>query len=322
MSIPLVSIIIPSYNSLKYLDDSISSALNQTYENIEVILIDDGSTDGTKDSFEKFETLGVKCIYQKNAGASTARNTGLDIAKGEYVQFLDADDVLHKEKIKKQIDKMQIEDADLSFTNWGYFNEDINEIEKVAIQNPYIENITSGQGLMISFGKDNWYVVTSAWLVSREIIKKAGYWNPNISNNDDGEFFSRILFWSNRIIFNNDVLVHYRNTPNSLSNFNNKEKIISGLLSWKLIKSLVETMNDSRVLVYPKRGFYVVFSSSDRKMFRRETKIVAKEYDNINEAYNSSKYMKLYFRFVKIFGLFYGDLIFNYLKGVKDLFKK
>src|SRR5215831_612931 len=100
MEYPLVSVIIPSYNSKQFVTQAIQSARSQSYPSIEIILIDDGSTDGTSELMSEFERLNVKYIKQNNAGASPARNTGIALAQGEFVQFLDADDVLHPGKIE------------------------------------------------------------------------------------------------------------------------------------------------------------------------------------------------------------------------------
>lgn len=103
-SFPLVSIIIPSYQSADFVSTAIDSCLSQTYSNIEIIVIDDGSTDDTHNILTKYiDSKEINYIYQNNKGLSGARNTGLIIANGEYIQFLDADDTIHPDKIQLQI---------------------------------------------------------------------------------------------------------------------------------------------------------------------------------------------------------------------------
>jgi glycosyltransferase involved in cell wall biosynthesis len=99
---PLVSIIIPCYNNQSFIENAIASAINQTYNNIEIIVIDDGSTDG---SLEIIKGFGDKIYWEtgKNRGAPLARNRGLELAKGEYIKFLDADDVLLPDCLEKQV---------------------------------------------------------------------------------------------------------------------------------------------------------------------------------------------------------------------------
>ncbi len=101
----LVSIIIPTYNNANTICRAVDSCINQTYKNIEIIVIDDGSTDNTKEILSKYKTdERFKYIYQENQERSVARNHGLDIAKGEYIQFLDSDDEIYLDKIEKQVE--------------------------------------------------------------------------------------------------------------------------------------------------------------------------------------------------------------------------
>lgn len=100
----LVSIIIPTYNNANTICRSVDSCINQTYGNIEIIVIDDGSTDNTKEVLSKYNSdERFKYIYQDNQERSTARNHGLDVAKGKYIQFLDSDDEIYPTKIEKQV---------------------------------------------------------------------------------------------------------------------------------------------------------------------------------------------------------------------------
>ena len=102
----LVSIIIPCYNAEKWLTEAIDSCLNQTYSNIEVIVVDDGSTDGSLDIIKSY---GNKIIWEtgKNKGGNHARNRGFVLSKGAYIQFLDADDYILPEKIARQVDFLE-----------------------------------------------------------------------------------------------------------------------------------------------------------------------------------------------------------------------
>lgn len=121
---PKVSIIIPFYNCA-FVDQAIESALNQTYENIEVVVVDDGSTSHTA----KIESFKDKIVYirKENGGTATAINTGLFVATGEYIAWLSSDDYFVPEKISKQLNFMTQKNIDASFTNFDYINKD-NEV--------------------------------------------------------------------------------------------------------------------------------------------------------------------------------------------------
>ncbi|KNY29645.1 glycosyltransferase family 2 protein [Pseudobacteroides cellulosolvens] len=105
----LVSIIIPTYNQGAYIKEAVNSCLTQSYKDIEIIVVDDGSTDNTKEIMMPFIKEGViKYIYQANSERSAARNNGIRAAQGEFLQFLDSDDLLDKEKIKMQVDFLNL----------------------------------------------------------------------------------------------------------------------------------------------------------------------------------------------------------------------
>src|SRR5687767_14774856 len=100
---PLVSILIPAYNAEQWIASTIESALAQTWQRKEVIIVDDGSTDGTLTAARRLASGSVRVIAQDNQGASGARNTAFAACQGDYIQWLDADDVLHPEKVAKQL---------------------------------------------------------------------------------------------------------------------------------------------------------------------------------------------------------------------------
>ena len=111
-----ISIIIPTYNRANLITRSINSALNQTYNNIEVLIIDDGSTDNTKYEIDKIKDSRIRYIrLRKNKGASFARNIGIKKSFGQYITFQDSDDLYHNDKLEKQINNLIINKSDLDF---------------------------------------------------------------------------------------------------------------------------------------------------------------------------------------------------------------
>ena len=106
MKAPLVSVIIPSYNSAHFLNRSVDSVLAQTHKNIEIIIIDDGSTDDTAEVIKRFADK-VRYHYQENRGLAGARNAGIELARGQYIQFLDADDWIAAEKLERQVTQFE-----------------------------------------------------------------------------------------------------------------------------------------------------------------------------------------------------------------------
>ena len=112
----LISVIIPCYNVEKYIDRCMESVLNQTYRNLEIILVDDGSTDGTGEIIKKYAEHDhrIKILHQKNKGAGAARNAGMEIASGSYIGFVDSDDWIAEDMYEYLIGIIKEEDADIA----------------------------------------------------------------------------------------------------------------------------------------------------------------------------------------------------------------
>jgi glycosyltransferase involved in cell wall biosynthesis len=318
---PLVSIIIPSYNSRAFLEYAVSSALNQSYEPIEVIVVDDGSNDNTIALFPEFESKGVRCYQIKNGGVCHARNYGLSKCQGAYVQFLDADDILHESKISKQLAIMQRLQADVCYTPWLNFKKDIKNSQTKFKFSHLDHNLKrSGKELMISFGLQNWYVPTLSWLVERSLIDKAGPWDIDIINNNDGEYFSRVLFRAEQVVCCNEHLAYYRLTPNSLSKLNSSSKVNSSFKSYQQIESLLAPCNDIRLMSYPKRLYYMQYKRL-KKTYPQLSKRAAQNFDRIKApSFLSNKVY--YWTFINRFGLYHGTEIYKFFQPVWGLLKK
>lgn len=312
MNTPLVSIIIPAYNSKSFLKETINSALQQTYKNIEIILVDDGSTDGTETYFDGFQKQGVQCFKIDNRGASNARNFGLSKAKGVYIQFLDADDLLHQNKIENQIKEMLCKNADISFTPWINFSKNVNDGNKFRFDKIDYAKSRTGKELMISFGMLNWFIPTVAWLTHKSLIEQAGDWNIEISNNDDGEYFSRVLLHAKKVICIDEVLGYYRAVPaDSLSKMNSIKKINDAFKSYRLITALMAKDSNTALLSYPKRLYYMQYLMIGND-FPEQAKRAAKAFDHIN-ADSFLQRKKKYWLLIKLFGLNKGTLLYNFL---------
>lgn len=111
----MVSVIIPVYNREKTIKKAIASVLDQTWNDLEVIVVDDGSTDNSANEIKSMKDIRIKYIYQKNAGACAARNHGLDLAQGDIIAFHDSDDIWHEDKLEKQLNKLNETGADIVF---------------------------------------------------------------------------------------------------------------------------------------------------------------------------------------------------------------
>ncbi|HEY4324125.1 MAG TPA: glycosyltransferase family 2 protein [Mucilaginibacter sp.] len=241
MDNPLVSIIIPVYNSEKYVAECIESAINQTWSNKEIIIVDDGSTDRSLTIVQRQANNPlVKIIQQSNKGASAARNTGLKEAKGDYIQFLDADDLLSPNKIEEQIKGLNGSITHLGLCHTLHFNEN-EDYNKRSVPEEWFDTdsddpvdflikLHAGVDVMPEYGG---MVQPNAWLTPRHLIEKAGMWNEFRCPDDDGEFFCRVVLASDGIRFSKNGINYYRKytTGGSLSGQKSSQAFENILLS-------------------------------------------------------------------------------------------
>ena len=226
---PLVSIIIPVYNSEEFLRETIASAISQTWLNKEILIIDDGSTDNSLNVAKKFESEGVKISRQENRGASAARNYGIDVSKGDFIQFLDGDDIIPVDKIEKQLSVLLKNPNCVIGCNWVRFVSSRERTWGEMGPHPSIRcDLDPIEWLL-----KRHMMCVHAWLTPRILVTKAGAWNESLSYNDDGEFFCRVISKAAKVLFTSDVTVYYRSIKNrdSISKMNSQEKCRSAFLA-------------------------------------------------------------------------------------------
>jgi glycosyltransferase involved in cell wall biosynthesis len=192
IEVPVVSIIVPCYNYGAFLPDALDSILNQSLQEWECIIVDDGSSDNTKEVGLAFEMKDgrFKYVYQKNAGLSSARNTGLSMSKGSYIQLLDADDMLEPEKLRLQVDlfkknpKLDLIYSDILL----FFGHEKNITRPFAMDVPPI----SGQGevLLKQLVVDNFFL-PGCPLCRKELFRKTGTFHVGLQALEDWHYWFR-----------------------------------------------------------------------------------------------------------------------------------
>jgi glycosyltransferase involved in cell wall biosynthesis len=243
-----VSILIPAFNAEKWIGDTLKSAIEQTWDRKEIIVVDDGSTDGTLRIARQFESDMLRVVSQKNQGASAARNTAFSLSQGEYIQWLDADDLLAPDKIAHQMNALQRIGNNkqiLLSGSWGRF---IYRQDKTKFSNTSLWCDLTPLEWLIRKMSQNVFMSPASWLVSRDITEAAGPWNTKLSLDDDGEYFCRVLLSSQGTHFVPEAKSFYRDSgSNSLSYISrsNKNKMASQLLSMKFQVSYLKSLEDS-----------------------------------------------------------------------------
>ena len=230
---PLVSVLIPCYNAEKWLSQTIESVLAQTWDNIEIILVDDGSTDNSLAIAKSFELNNLKVISQINSGASTARNRAFKESQGDFIQYLDADDLLAPDKIERQMRLLSNEN--LEYVVCGQWARFYTSLEQARfIPEPVWKDMSTVDWLVCSW-EGGGMMHPAAWLVPRTVAQIAGLWNEDLSLNDDGEYFCRVVLASKGVKFCSDAKAYYRSgNSSSLSAAKSPSAIKSAFLSFEL----------------------------------------------------------------------------------------
>mgnify|MGYP004636691771 CR=1 FL=1 len=211
-----VSVIIPVYNSERYIKETIDSVLEQTYKQVEIIVIDDCSSDNSKRILNDLVQIHSNVIYhrqEKNQGVAIARNTGLQMAKGRYVAFLDSDDIWKKDKLEKQLSLMQAKHAGFVFSAIEMMDENGNERKKKRKIKTEVD---------YNYLLKNTVIPTSTVVIDRNIVEN--FKMPHMRSGQDYATWLMILRDGIIAYGVDEALVRYRVGSNSLSS--NKFKSI------------------------------------------------------------------------------------------------
>ena len=205
---PLVSVIIPVYNAEAYLKACVDSVLVQSWPSLEIILVNDGSKDRSLALAHGFQDSRIRVLDQSNKGASAARNHGLAQAQGDYIQFLDADDLLSPEKIKLQVELLQRNpDACIASCPWGRF---VHDPQQANFESDGLwQDLAPIDFLAYKYNQHS-MMQPGVWLLPRAVVERAGTWDESLSLNDDGEYFSRVVLQAHNILFCPEAKVYYR----------------------------------------------------------------------------------------------------------------
>jgi glycosyltransferase involved in cell wall biosynthesis len=203
-----ISVVIPTYNRYDFLKRAIDSVLAQTYLCDEIIVVDDGSTDNT--SQIKKDTPNVTYIYQKNAGVSAARNSGINIAKNEWIAFLDSDDVWHVDKIQEQVQfHKEHQDIFISYTDesWVRDNKEVKipkKFKKIG-KDAFLENISYCN------------IAPSSTLVHKKLFDTYGLFDEKLEVCEDYDLWLRISLKEKIGLVNKKLIIKYAGHEDQLS---------------------------------------------------------------------------------------------------------
>lgn len=230
---PLVSVIIPCYNAERWLLETLESVKNQTYQNIEIIIVNDGSTDKSVELARSFQFPLITVFEQENKGQTAALNAGLALAKGDFVQYLDADDLLHPDKIEIQVKRLQENPGCMASAEWVRFYDGI---EGLAFQSDDTwQDLDPVDWLVLAWKEGGGMLFPAMWLLPANIAKTIGGWAEDLTLNNDADYFVRAILAAKKILFCPGAKTYYRSgITGSLSGLKSEKGWQS---QWKVLEN-------------------------------------------------------------------------------------
>jgi len=204
---PTVSVIIPNYNRANLIGITLDNLLSQTLQPSEIIVIDDGSTDNSVEVISSFGSK-VTLICQSNQGPGAARNVGLQVANGEYIQFFDSDDLCSLNKLESQVKALETTGSDIAYSPWSkvYIKDTNVHFENHVLQQ---KELPCTQSPLIWFLR-TWNIVFQACMLRHSFIKKVGNYRTDLMPSEDSEFLFRMLLHNPKLQFVPDCILLYR----------------------------------------------------------------------------------------------------------------
>ena len=250
---PKVSVIVPIYNVENYIEKCLETLVNQTLEDIEIILVNDGSKDNSEVIAKRFlKNYPEKIVYleKENGGLSDARNYGIPYAKGEYVAFLDSDDYVEKDMYEKMYTLAKKENSDMVQCNfyWEYIEEQKRKLGDLEEYQNKKEMIVKGR--------------VEAWnkLIRREVLENPDIRFPKGLRYEDVEFTYKLVPFINKVSFIKEPFVHYVQRGNSISNSQNERTgeifdILDNVIKFYKEKNIYEEYKNELEYIYVKTLF-------------------------------------------------------------------
>ncbi len=263
---PLVSILIPCYNAGPYVAAALDSILAQTWPNMEIIVVDDGSTDDSAKVLETYADRDVNVITEKCGSAAKSRNRAWAEATGDYIKFFDADDLINPEFIELQMARLAGCTDVVASSEWGRFYGDDLSTFRLNPQSVW-RDMEATEWLVEAWRDARPMLQPGMFLIPASILRKAGGWDESLTLIDDFEFFSRVLCHANEVRFTPGAVLHYRSG-------------LTGSLSAQKSRQAVES------------AFHSVIKATDALLSRRSDETAKQSCANIFQEFIYTYYPK------------------------------
>jgi glycosyltransferase involved in cell wall biosynthesis len=241
---PLVTICIPMYNVSDYIEETLQRILKQSYENIEIIVVDDYSTDASYSLAKMFESDRLRVYKNNKKGGNAARNYAFEKAKGEYIKFMDADDYCSDAMVEEQVKRAVYDGTSDTLIHSplrmldpdGSFFDPPRSIDK---------DYSPGIELLVAIWKGEGFNIPHSHLMHRNLVEKSGGWCENILKNQDGEFFARVAAIADQSLSVSNVFAIWRQTKKGVSTQTSLAAHSSVIETYEVITQMLINYNNS-----------------------------------------------------------------------------
>lgn len=196
------------FNAERFIIETLASLRRQSYSNLEIIVVDDGSTDRSAELVAEWSDPRLSLVHQTNAGQTAALNTALRHCNGDYVQYLDADDLISPTKITLQVERLQGKPLCIASAEWGRFSSEPSEASFDA--EAVWTDLTPLDWLATSRAQGGGMLFPALWLLPRPLVEATGPWREDLCLNNDAEYFTRALLKAERVLFCQGARCYYR----------------------------------------------------------------------------------------------------------------
>lgn len=244
LNLPLVSLLVPMYNVAGYIEDTIKLIHKQTYQNIEIIIVDDHSTDNSYELAKKYESPILRVLKNPAKGACSARNHAFTESRGTYIKFMDADDYCDSSLIEDQVKQLLPEsNFTVAFSSLKkVFRDGTEFIPPRKIDKDY----PVPYKILIDLWNDGGFNVPHCFLMHRDLTVKVNGWNEELLKNQDGEYFARIFCLSEKLLFTKGQFAYWRQTGIGISANLSLKAHSSMLKSFAIISKLILQYENTR----------------------------------------------------------------------------
>lgn len=268
-SAPLISVIIPSYNSKAFIKDAIESVCNQTYQHTEIIVVDDGSADNSYDYLKQIQNeFSFKLIQQKNQGPGVARNNGIKSAKGQYLCFLDSDDQLMVGSLEKRLQLLEkYPEVDLVFTDLKRLDNRDKPGYEFLKSRDFLKKFRKAVAIHKSHNvifNDKYFdcaiqyfpfIWTSTVMIRSEVVNRIGYFHPHWRGSEDIDYWLRIAR-QGTIAYIDEALTEWHHYYSNLTKLGNYQFYVDTICCYKNIKKELGNKQYLKKLINKRLGHY------------------------------------------------------------------